>query len=71
MSNDIEIKKCDYPHNETKIVLIPPKKLVKNDPYRCSNCGKLLYVTIERAGLNNLLSTDIATKLIISEEKIE
>lgn len=71
MSNETEIKKCEFPHNEQRLVLQQPIKLVKNDPYPCPHCGKILYVTIESAAMNELLDVKIGWYLYISEEKIK
>lgn len=59
---------CEFPHNTIKMIFETPKKLVFNDPYKCHICNTQLYVTIQRAEGNDLLSKDIMWWLIISDK---
>jgi hypothetical protein len=54
VNTEEKVKKCEFPHNETKLVLQEPIKLVKNDPYPCPECGIILYITVEPMNMNDV-----------------
>lgn len=62
---------CEFNHNQTQVVVAEPKKLVKNDPFPCPRCQRILYITIERSPANNLLTSDIMWRVMISDKPIE
>jgi hypothetical protein len=70
VNTEEKVKKCEFPHNDTKLVLQQPIKLVKNDPYPCPECGITLYITVESANMNELLTERIGWYLKI-RDKIE